>query len=114
MAKKIRKFHRPSAQRRSLLKGLASQLFLREKIKTTQARAKELKSFAEKFITRAKKGDLATRRYLLRFFPKKIVKKLIEEIGPRYQKRPGGYTRIIKLGERRSDGAKIAQIELIS
>ncbi len=111
--KKGRKFHRPKAQREALLKGLAVQLFSREKIKTTEAKAKELKRFAEKFITKSKKGGLAQRRYLLRFFPKNIVKKLIEEIGPRYKEKKGGYTRVIKLGPRKSDGAKMAIIELI-
>jgi large subunit ribosomal protein L17 len=111
--KKGRKFHRTRDQRRALMKELASQLFLREKIKTTEARAKELKSFAEKFVTRAKKGNLASRRYLLRFFSKRIVKKLVDEIGPRYKTRSGGYTRLIKLGPRKSDGAKMAIIELV-
>ena len=95
------------------MKTLARELFLRERIKTTEAKAKELRSFAEKFITKAKVNNLARRRYLLRFFQKEVVKKLIEELGPRYKERPGGYTRIIKLGQRKSDGAKIAIIELV-
>jgi large subunit ribosomal protein L17 len=111
--KKGRKFSRKRDQRKALLKELARQLFLREKIKTTEARAKELKRFAEKFVTRAKKADLASRRYLLRFFAKNIVKKLIDEIAPRYKERKGGYTRIIKLSRRKSDGAKMAIIELL-
>ena len=111
--KKGRKFHRSRDQRRALLRGLARELFLREKIKTTESRAKELRRFAEKLITRAKKGDLAAKRYLLRFLAKNIVKKLMEEIAPRYQERKGGYTRIVRLGPRKSDGAKMAQIELV-
>jgi len=111
--KKGRKFHRPANQRKALLRELASQLFLGEKIKTTQAKAKELRRIVEKFVTRAKRGGKEERRYLLRFFSKNIVKKLIDEIGPRYKGRKGGYTRVIKLGPRKSDGAKMAQIELI-
>ena len=111
--KQGRKFHRTRDQRKALLKELSSQLFLREKIKTTEVKAKTLKGFAEKFLNRAGKGDLASRRYLLRFFSKKIVKKLTDKIGPRFKGRSGGYTRIIKLGPRKSDGAKMAIIELV-
>ncbi len=96
-----------------MLKGLASQFFLEEKIKTTEAKAKELKKFSEKFLTKARKGDLASRRELLRYFSKKIVKKLIEELGIKYKERAGGYTRIVKIGPRKSDGAKMAIIELV-
>lgn len=95
------------------MKSLVRELFLREKIKTTEAKAKETRMLAEKFITRAKKGDLPARRYLLRFVSEKIAKKLIDEIAPRYKTRPGGYTRIVKLGPRKSDGAKMAIIELV-
>jgi len=111
--KKGRKFSRKRGQRKALIKNLSAQLFLKEKIKTTEAKAKTLRTFTEKHITRAKKGDLASRRYLLRFFSKNIVKKLIDEIAPRYKERPGGYTRIVKLGPRKSDGAKMAIIELV-
>lgn len=111
--KKGRKFSREKDQRKALLKSLATSLFLREKIKTTEAKAKEISGFAEKFITKAKKGDIFARRFLNRFFSKKVVGKLIEEIGPRYKERKGGYTRIIKLGQRKSDGAKRAIIELV-
>jgi large subunit ribosomal protein L17 len=111
--KKGRKLSRKRDQRRALLKSLASALILKEKIQTTEAKAKELSPFVEKFITRAKKDDLASRRFLLRFFSPEIVKKLINEIGKRYQERPGGYTRIIKLGKRKSNGAKMAIIELV-
>jgi len=111
--KKGRKFSRERDQRKALLKSLAVNLFLREKIKTTEAKAKGLSSFAEKLITKSKKGDLASRRILVRYFPKKIVKKLVNEIGPKYKERKGGYTRVIKLGPRKSDGAKMAIIELV-
>jgi large subunit ribosomal protein L17 len=111
--KKGRKFSRKRNQRQALLKGLASSFFQREKIKTTEAKAKELRKVAEKFITRAKKGDLHSRRQLLRFLSPQIVKKLIEDIAPRYKGRSGGYTRIIQLGLRKGDRARIVIIELV-
>ena len=111
--KKGRKLSRERNQRRALLKSLAGALLLYEKIKTNEAKAKEVSGLVEKFITQAKKGNLTSRRLLTQFFPKKIVKKLVEEIGPRYKERKGGYTRIIKLGPRKSNGAKMAQIELV-
>jgi len=111
--KKGRKLSRKRNQRRALLKSLARALFLKGKMKTTQAKAKEVSRFAEKCITRSKKGDLASRRILTRYFSKDLVKKLIDEIGPKYKERKGGYTRIIKLGSRKSDGAKMAVIELV-
>lgn len=111
--KKIRKLSRKRDQRRALLRSLAKELFLRERIKITEAKAKELRSFAEKFIERAKEKNLANLRYLRRFFQKEVVKKLFDEIGVRYKERKGGYTRIIKLGQRLSDGAKMVIIELV-
>lgn len=111
--KQGRKFHRTRDQRKALIKGLMAEFFLREKIKTTEAKAKALKKFAEKFLTKAQKGDLASRRYFTRFFSKKLTKKLVDEIAPRFKERKGGCTRIIKLGPRRSDGAKMAIIELL-
>jgi large subunit ribosomal protein L17 len=111
--KKGRKFHRKTGQRKALLKGLARALVLKGRIETTEAKAKELSSFVEKKITKAKKGDLAARRELLKTFSNQVVKKLVEEIAPLYKKRAGGYTRIIKLGPRKSDSAKMAIIELI-
>ena len=111
--KKGRKLSRKRNQRRALLKALSSALLLREKIKTTEAKAKEVSGYTEKLITIAKKGNLASRRRLSRFFSPKIVKKLMAEIAPRYKTRKGGYTRVIKLGPRRSDGARMALIELI-
>jgi len=111
--KQGRKFGRKRNQRKALLKSLARALFLHGKIKTTQAKAKELSSFAEKCITRAKKGDLASTRILAEYFSKNLVKKLITDIGPKYKARKGGYTRIIRLVPRKSDGAKMSIIELI-
>lgn len=95
------------------MKALISALILHEKIKTTEAKAKEISRFSEKLITRAKKGDLASRRLLAGFFSAKLAKKMIEDIGLRYKDRQGGYTRIIRLGRRKSDGAKMAIIELV-
>jgi len=111
--KKSRKLSRKKDQRKALLKSLASALFFKEKIKTTEVKAKEVSVLVEKFITRAKKKDLTSRRNLANFFPPRIVKKLTEEIALRYKERMGGYTRIIKLGRRKIDGAKMAIIELV-
>lgn len=111
--KKGRKLSRKRGQRKALLRSQAEALFLREKIKTTQAKTRELSSFAEKLITIAKKGNIAARRDILRLFSPKIAKKLINDIGPRYKERKGGYTRIIKIGPREQDGAKMAIIELV-
>ena len=111
--KKGRKFNRKRDQRKALLKTLTVSFLLREKIKTTEAKAKELSRFVEKQITRAKGGNLQAKKQLVALFPKQIVKKLTEEIAPRYKERKGGYTRIIKLGPRKSNGAKMAIIELV-
>jgi len=111
--KKGRKLNRKRDQRRALLRGLMESLFLKGKIKTTLAKAKEVQRFAEKQITIAKRGDLHARRLLLRKFPPLVVEKLIREIAPKYKERLGGYTRIIKLGQRKSDGAEMAIIELV-
>ena len=108
-----RKFNRESGQRTALLKGLATALILKERIQTTEAKAKEVSSYVEKFVTIAKKGDLNSKRRLLRFLAPKVVKKLTQEITPRYQARHGGYTRVIKLGQRFSDGSRMALIEFI-
>ena len=111
--KRGRKFSRKRDQRKALLKGLGRALLLKEKIKTTEAKAKELRGVVERFITRAKKGDLHSRRLLLKSLSPQVVKKLVKDIAPRYKKRTGGYTRIIKLGLRKSDRAKMVIIELI-
>ncbi|MBI2042077.1 MAG: 50S ribosomal protein L17 [Candidatus Nealsonbacteria bacterium] len=111
--KKGRKLSRETDQRKALIKALISALFLHEKIKTTEAKAKEISGISEKFITKAKKGDILSRRLLARFFSPQLIKKLIDEIGPRYKERSGGYTRVIKLGPRKSDGARMAIIELV-
>lgn len=108
-----RKLSRKTDQRKALLKALISALFLKEKIQTTEAKARETSVAAEKMITRAKIGNLNSRRLLAKFFSPQIVKKLVEDIAPRYKERKGGYTRIIKLGPRKDDGARMAIIELV-
>jgi len=95
------------------MKSLATALILNSKIKTTEAKAKELKSFIEKKISCVKKGNLHQRRRMLDIFAPPVAKKLFEEIGPKYKERPGGYTRIIKLGRRPQDKAEMAIIELV-
>lgn len=110
---KIKSFARPSNQRKALFNTLATSLFLHGKITTTEAKAKELRSVSEKFITRAKDNSIANRRLLLKSLSNKIVKKLIEEIATVYASRNGGYTRIIKMSPRKSDGTKMVIIELI-
>lgn len=110
---KGRKLSRKYDQRQALLKSLARSLFIHEKIKTTEAKAKEIAGVSEKIITKAKAGDLAAKRHLLKLFSGDISKKIITEIAPRYKNRNGGYTRIIKLGPRKSDSARMAIIELV-
>ena len=105
---------RSMTARKALLRDLATSVIVYEKIKTTDTKAKSLRPVVERLITRAKKGDLAARRYLLSYFPtEQPVNKLLEVLGPRYKDRKGGYTRIIKLGVRQGDGAPMAQIELV-
>ncbi len=99
--------------RRALLHSLLRALMDKEKIETTQAKAKEMRSFAEKLITRAKGGSLADRRHIAKTLGDTLGKKLIEKIAPTFKDRKGGYTRVIKLGSRQSDSAKIAIIELV-
>ena len=104
---------RPKNQRKALLNALATNLFVHGKIKTTEAKAKELRSVAEKFITRAKTNSIANRRLIASDITPVIVKKLFSEIAPTFVNRQGGYTRIVKLGARKSDGAKMVIIELV-
>ncbi len=99
---------------RSMLSTLASQLFIHQGITTTEAKAKLLRPYAEKMITKAKKGDLASRREVLKDLPDRdVVARLFHDISPRFSERPGGYTRILKLGPRKGDGAPMARIELV-
>jgi large subunit ribosomal protein L17 len=97
-----------------LLGTLAAQLFTNERVRTTEAKAKALRPYAEHLITFAKRGDVHARRQVLRdITDRDVVHKLFSEIGPRYAERAGGYTRIMKLGQRKGDGAAMALIELL-
>ena len=112
--RKGRKLGRTSAHRKAMLANMATSLFQHEKIKTTEPKSKELRRTAEKLITLAKRGDLHARRMAARTIrDKEILKKLFDDIGPRYSERNGGYTRIIKLGPRFGDGAPMTVIELV-
>ena len=112
--KKGRKLGRKVGNRRALLMNLACQLVIHKRIKTTDAKAKELRSFIEPIITLAKKNDLHSRRMVLRKIPhKNIVETLFKEIAPGYVDRPGGYTRLIKLGYRDNDRAPVSIIEFV-
>ena len=103
----------PSHQK-LMLGGLAASLFEHEKVQTTEAKAKALRPVAERLITFAKKGDVHARRQVLRLVPDRdVVHRLFEEIAPRYAERDGGYTRILKLGPRKGDGAPMAILELV-
>ncbi len=109
-----RKFGRKTDQRAALLRSLARELFLHGKIVTTEAKAKEVRPYAEELITIAREGDLsATRLVSARLANNVIVKKLVKTIAPAYKDRKGGYTRIVKLERRPSDGSKMAVIELV-
>lgn len=111
--KKIKKLDRNRAARRALLKSLAGALITEEKIVTTKAKGRAVKSHTEKLITKAKNKSLANERYLLRFLPRPAVQKLISVIAPRYQGRNGGYTRLVKIGRRHHDKAEMAVVELV-
>jgi len=108
---KQRKFGRVSGQRVVLYRALSTALIEHGKIKTTQAKAKSLSSHIEKLVTLAKKQTLASRKLLLTHVGEKAVKKLMSEVSPQFESRSGGYTRITKLGQRRSDSAPMVIIE---
>lgn len=108
------KLGRNTSHRKAMLRNMVTSLFQHEKITTTDARAKELRKVAEKLITLARRGDLHARRQALEVVrDRQTVAKLFEQIAPRYQERPGGYTRIIKLGRRAGDNAALAVVELV-
>ena len=109
-----RKFGRTSAHRKALFRNLVEALIQRERISTTLAKAKELRGKVEKTITLGKKGTLHARRQALKLAPQKeTIQKVFGALAERYAKRPGGYTRIIKIGPRRGDNAPMAYIELV-
>ncbi|UXR50699.1 50S ribosomal protein L17 [Staphylococcus simulans] len=119
-----RKLGRTSDQRKAMLRDLATSLIVNERIETTEARAKELRGVVDKLVTLGKKGDLASRRQAARIVrdveilnedetTQTALQKLFGEIAPRYTERQGGYTRVLKVGPRRGDGAEAAIIEFV-
>ncbi len=109
-----RKLGRPTGHRWALYRNQVTALLAHEKIITSEAKAKEIRSLAERVITLGKDGSLTSRRRALAFITdKKVVEKLFNDVAPRYANRAGGYTRLVKLGPRRGDNAAMAQIELV-
>ncbi len=112
--KALRKLGRTTAHRMSLLRNLSTSLFLKERISTTLPKAKELRPFAERLITLARRDDLHSRRMAARSIQDRgVLKKLFDTLGPRFAQRNGGYSRILKLGWRDGDGAEMAILELL-
>ena len=110
----LRKLGRTTPHRRAMLRNLTTDLLREGRIETTVTRARETRRMAEKMITLGKRGDLHARRQALAYiFDESVVTKLFEEIAPEYADRQGGYTRILKKGPRRGDGAEMAIIELV-
>lgn len=111
---KGRKLGRTTAHRTALLRNLVTSFLEKERVRTTLAKAKEARPLAEKMITLAKSGTLQSRRLALSFVRKEsAVKKLFDDLGPRFSERPGGYSRIVRLGPRPGDGADMAMLELV-
>lgn len=109
-----RRLGRPSDHRKALLRNLCTDLLRYEKLQTTEAKARELQRAVEPLITRARSGTLHDRRMVMRvLYDRDVGAKLFNELAPRFGDRPGGYTRIYKLGQRRGDAAPMAQIELV-
>ena len=114
------KLGRDSSARKALFRDLVTDLFLYERIQTTEAKAKEIRSIAEKLITKAKRGDLHARRQVAAYVRREsidgeqdAIQKLFSELAERYSERAGGYTRILKLGPRRGDAAPMVYLELV-
>ena len=111
---KGRKLSRTHTHRKALLRNMATSLFRHERIETTTAKAKELRPVAERLITLARRGDVHARRLAGRKIQDRdVLGKLFDDIAPRYSERPGGYTRILRLGHRKGDGAEMSLIELV-
>lgn len=109
-----RKLNRSSAHRRALFRNMVTSLLDHEQVRTTDAKAKELRPYAERMITLGKRGTLHARRQALAFIRSEtVVKKLFDDVAPRFRERAGGYTRIVKLGMRRGDAAAMSLIELV-
>ena len=112
--KRGRRFGGSSAHQKSMMANLVASLIAAEAITTTEAKAKAVRPIAEKMITKAKKGGLHNHRQVVSFLrDREMAAKLFDEIGPRYTDRPGGYTRILKVGPRHGDNAPMARIELV-
>ncbi|HSH36367.1 50S ribosomal protein L17 [Schnuerera sp.] len=110
----LRKLGRPTDHRKAMLRNQVTSLLKHERIETTVTRAKETRRMAEKMITLGKRGDLHARRQVLAYiYDEDVVKKLFDEIAPRYADRNGGYTRVLKLGPRRGDSTEMAILELV-
>ncbi len=111
---KTKTLDREKSPRELMLRNMASSVLMYEKIQTTTVKAKVVRSLVEKYITIAKNGDLASRRRLIAELPQKMaVMKLMDVLGAKYKEVQGGYTRIVKIGNRKGDGAEVSQIELI-
>ena len=111
---KGRQLSRTATHRKATLRNLATSLFRHERIETTTAKAKELRPFAERLITLARRGDIHSRRLAGRNIQdRQVLGKLFDDIAPRYTERPGGYTRILKVGNRKGDAAEMSLIELV-
>ena len=109
-----RKFGRDSSARKAMLRDVVTALFDKERIETTEAKAKEVSGLADQMITLAKRGDLHARRQALAFMTDEtVVRKLFETIAPKYKERQGGYTRVLKRGPRQGDAALMAILELV-
>ena len=109
-----RRLGRSSSHRRALFRNQVTDFLRHEKLVTTEAKAKEVKSLAEQMITLGKKGDLHHRRQAIAFlFDDKVVRKLFDDLASRYGERQGGYTRLTKLGPRKGDNAPMVQLELV-
>jgi large subunit ribosomal protein L17 len=112
--RKTPSFGGSAAHERKILSNLAGSLIVEEKVTTTLAKAQALRPYVEKMITKARRGDLHARRTVLKKIPNgDVVTKLFDDVAPRYAGRPGGYTRITKIGPRRGDGSEMAVIELV-
>lgn len=112
--KKGRKLNRTASHRRATLRNMASSLFRHGQIETTTAKAKELRPYAERLITLARRGDLQARRLAAaRIRERDVLGILFDELGPRFKDRPGGYTRILKVGTRKGDAAEMSLIQLV-
>jgi large subunit ribosomal protein L17 len=109
-----RRFDMPTSQRMSMFRNLATTVLRDGHVETTEARAKEARRFVERMITLGKRGTLHSRRQALAFlYDRDVVQQVFDEVAPGYAERPGGYTRVVKLGQRKGDASKMARLELV-